>query len=347
MAIRVLVSGAGSDVGQGIIKALKGSRNKYFIVATDIHHYCPGFFMADKGHVVRPAGKEGWLEETISICNKEAIDVILLGTDPEPPFFAKYKETIERESSAKIIVDPLEKIEMAADKWKTVEFLRTNNLNFPFTALGDDKAQIRQLVKQCGFPLIVKPRRGSGSKDVIRVRDNSELEQAIKNVPDSIVQEYLSPDDQEYTSAVCLSKEGAIAGLITFKRQLDREGTTIRAITSDSKMINDEIKKIALALKPYGPCNIQLRLTERGAIPFEINLRFSGTTAIRSMLGFNDPDFFVQHLINNKPAYTIDYKKGVVMRYSEEVFIDAAKWGEIEQSNEIVNPYMKKRDIYN
>ena len=38
---------------------------------------------------------------------------------------------------------------------------------------------------------------------------------------------------------------------------------------------------IGAALRPRGPLNVQLRMTERGPVPFELNIRCSGTAAMQ------------------------------------------------------------------
>lgn len=44
----------------------------------------------------------------------------------------------------------------------------------------------------------------------------------------------------------------------------------------------------ALALKEYGPANFQIRVGSDGPAIFEINARFSGTTVMRALAGFNE-----------------------------------------------------------
>jgi carbamoyl-phosphate synthase large subunit len=55
---------------------------------------------------------------------------------------------------------------------------------------------------------------------------------------------------------------------------------------------------------------------------FEINPRFSGTTSLRAMVGFNEPDLLIRkHILNEpiKPNFSFQYAK-VVRGLDEVVF---------------------------
>ena len=58
-------------------------------------------------------------------------------------------------------------------------------------------------------------------------------------------------------------------------------GNTYRAWVALSTVLK-QATSVVQQLGIVGPCNVQLRLTDRGAIPFEINPRFSGTTGMRA-----------------------------------------------------------------
>ncbi len=53
-------------------------------------------------------------------------------------------------------------------------------------------------------------------------------------------------------------------------------------------------EKIALAIHSTGPINVQGRNTSKGFYVFEINPRFSSTTIMRAIVGFNEVDMMIQ-----------------------------------------------------
>ena len=110
--------------------------------------------------------------------------------------------------------------------------------------------------------------------------------------------------------------------VITLKRKL-KNGNTIK--TSHQKghnfnKINSYIKKLTMLLKPFGPLNFQLCLTEKGPVIFEINPRFSGTTPIRSIYGINEFKILFNYF--NDKKYNISLKYGTVIRYFENFFLE-------------------------
>src|SRR5207248_1111678 len=140
-------------------------------------------------------------------------------------------------------------------------------------SLNDTKGVV-QLIDTFGFPLVAKPCRGSGSQNLFKVRSQMDIEYILTLGKEMILQEYLRPDDEEYTVAVFTAKDGRQAGAISFKRELFA-GNTYRAWVNHNSAVIEEAEAVVEALKPFGPCNVQLRLTERGPVTFEVNPRFS------------------------------------------------------------------------
>jgi carbamoyl-phosphate synthase large subunit len=55
---------------------------------------------------------------------------------------------------------------------------------------------------------------------------------------------------------------------------------------------------------------------------FEINPRFSGTTSIRAMVGYNEPDVLIRrHLLGEDVETRFPYGRGLVLRSLTETLI--------------------------
>ena len=68
--------------------------------------------------------------------------------------------------------------------------------------------------------------------------------------------------------------------------------------------------KISKLLKLKGSINIQLRVTNRGPVLFEINPRFSSTVGFRDKLGFKDLLWSMQLKLEEKVEKYTKPKKG-------------------------------------
>ena len=69
--------------------------------------------------------------------------------------------------------------------------------------------------------------------------------------------------------------------------------------------------------------NVQCRFVDDTLYPFEVNPRFSGTTYIRALMGFNEPDLLIRHHVLGEPlAERVEYRFGHVVRGLVERVID-------------------------
>jgi carbamoyl-phosphate synthase large subunit len=60
-----------------------------------------------------------------------------------------------------------------------------------------------------------------------------------------------------------------------------------------------------------GPANIQCRLVGDEVKVFEVHPRFSGTTSIRAMVGFNEPDILIRNYLFNESFDRLNYQTNV------------------------------------
>jgi carbamoyl-phosphate synthase large subunit len=186
MQINALITSVGGIVGQGIIKSLKhhnlcSKSKKYYynLFGTDIIFDSAGLFRVDKFSIIGKPTDEAYIDSIISICCKNNIHLVFVGSDEELHKISSYRKQIEAESSAKVIVNPLSVVETCRDKFRTFEFLKDNNLNFIPSCLD---ANYETFVKEYGFPLIIKPREGFGSKLLFIVNNDDELKFAIASI---------------------------------------------------------------------------------------------------------------------------------------------------------------------
>jgi len=89
----------------------------------------------------------------------------------------------------------------------------------------------------------------------------------------------------------------------------------------DFKEIREFCERISDIVGAEGPLNIQCRKTSNGVIPFEINPRFSGTTSLRSLVGFNELDFLIRYKMYNEIPPRLKLKSSYVSRDLKEKVI--------------------------
>jgi carbamoyl-phosphate synthase large subunit len=208
--LTVLVTGAGSLLGQGILRALRASSLRLRIIAVDPNALSAGLYWADAAHLIPTATEPGYLPSIGAIFAQEKPDAVLIGTDVELGVFAEHRERIEREFSTHVIVSDPQVVAIADDKWKSYEFFKANGFDCPESCLPGDEDE---LIAKVDFPLIVKPRVGARSVGVELVRDRQELSRATSAGRRVIIQECVGTPDDEYTAgAQCLRRlQGPVA----------------------------------------------------------------------------------------------------------------------------------------
>jgi carbamoyl-phosphate synthase large subunit len=190
-------------------------------------------------------------------------------------------------------------IEIGLDKYETYRMLVRAGLPAPWTCVvGEEYPK--------SFPCILKPRRGQGSKGLMRVEAGDAAALAPIRHGD-IWQELILPDEPEYTCGLYRTNDGDIRTLI-----LDRKlqgGTTKSAVLVEDQAIDSLLRRIAEALELRGAINVQLRVDEEGPKVFEINPRFSSTVGFRHRLGYSD---FIWSLRERQGLPPGDYRPGKV-----------------------------------
>jgi carbamoyl-phosphate synthase large subunit len=138
-----------------------------------------------------------------------------------------------------------------------------------------------------------------------------------------LVQEHLGGD--EYTVGCVCDRSGRVGGVATMRREL-AHGTTHLAEVGSFPEVRAEAVRIAEALRPAGPLNVQLRVDDGRPVVFELNVRFSGTTPVRARLGFNEVEAALRHFVLGEPLELQEPRPGIAVRYWNELYVpDSAR----------------------
>ena len=322
--MNILITGAGSTMGQSVMKALLQSKyaDELRLFVTNSEPYGAGYFLSDKveERILVPIARDPSYIETIKrICITRNISAVFSGTEHEILKLSKSSEDIYKETGAKVMLSRPEIVEMGTDKYKTFLYFKEHNLPFPKTELFRN---YRKLVEDVGnFPIFIKPRIASASRNIYVIHSDEEMiEKQFDDGEQIIAQEYLG-DGDEYTVGAFCDKSGNAVGVIPMRRQL-QYGMSISGEIENNEIIISECKRIVETIRPDGVINIQLKLIGDKVIPFEINTRFSSTECVRAHYGFNAVEASLDHYIYDMPVRLQKWKTGMFMRYWEECYFD-------------------------
>ena len=317
--MKVLVTGAGALLGQGIIKSLRMSNTHYDIIAVDPDPRSVGLFWADSACTIPMVKDPSYFHSIWEVIDRERPDAILIGTDVELELFALHREELESSFNTHVIVSSPQTIKIADDKWLTYEFLSSRGLSCPLSALPNDRSAVQSLIDRCGFPLIVKPRIGARSVGVEQIFTEEQLWRTVEAIPGLVVQECVADPDAEYTTGIVAFER--VQAVVTMRRDL-RDGNTYRAYVEPDSPFDSILSNIAQELTVYGPVNFQFRVADGVPKIFEINARFSGTTPLRALAGFNEVDATLRYVVEGTPIEAPTVKRIAILRYWDEIIVD-------------------------
>lgn len=339
----IVTAVGGGGFGEQILKALRLARTPYEIIATDMDPNSAGFADADRAYTVPPAGSAGYIDTLLQIAQKHAARVVFPGSEPELVLISDHRDLLD-EAGIFVPISPDAVIRDCTDKARTFEVLERHGFAVPAWR------RVTSLSDLDGFgplPAVLKPTLGGGgSANVFLAQQRAHLHcfgsYLLDVLGQFIVQEYVGTPENEYTVGVLLDMEGHVINSIALRRHLVGSLSTRlrvanvsgRADLGERLVISSGVsqgeidrfpdvsafaERVALALGCQGAVNVQCRVVADRPMIFEINPRFSGTTSVRAMFGYNEPDVLVRkHVLREDIHDHFTYNSGRVVRSLSE-----------------------------
>ncbi|MFV0155373.1 NAD-dependent epimerase/dehydratase family protein [Empedobacter falsenii] len=310
---KILVTCVGSGVGQSVIDSLNQKR-EFFIIGCDGNPNVYAHSFCDKFYTVPGLYSEGYTDFILNLCIENKADILVPGHDHELVLFAKEYNRF-KENGIEVLVSEPKLITISRDKQDWYDFFAPLGCKIVPTISVNEFLENPDLSI---FPAIVKPSGGSASQGISIINELSDLE-GLNG--EDIIQPYLFPEesDKNYQNIVNAVKKGNFLQLseisiqlifnkdskfsgIFISRNALKNGVPIFVdpINPDTFQYTDEILKFVPILEEHGvkgPVNIQGRVTPKGLFFFEMNMRFTGITGNRGLLGFNEVDYLVRNFL--------------------------------------------------
>jgi carbamoyl-phosphate synthase large subunit len=303
--LTLLITGAGGVASAGLAEHLrsKGCR----VLMADIDPYAPGLLFGNKGFVIPKATSPQFVEIIRNICVKEGVNVLIPLVDEE-----LLPAQLLESDSLHVVTPRREFIEACLDKFELMQRLRQAGVQTPETWLLAPKPT--PLTQET----VIKPRTGRGSRGVVRVATDAQLEEALRTssylAEDLLAQEYVA--GPEYTVSVVVWRDGVVQAVVP-KEVIVKRGVTRIAITRRNQRIEQLCRRIQSALRADGPFNVQLRLhpSTGEPLPFEINPRYSTTASLTLAAGIDEVYGLAMQAVGGRKAFQFgEWKDGLVLR---------------------------------
>lgn len=311
-------------MGQSVLKALLMSKygTEVCIHVCNSEQIGAGFFLSDRiigRHIVPEAKSPDYIHDIIKICRENDIQGIFSGTEHEIYALSNNAEYIKEQTGAVVFLSRPEIVDLGTDKYKTYLAFKERGLPFPKTVLFND---YKDLVKENeGWPIFMKPRVASASRNIFIIHSEAELfEKKFTDAENIVLQQFLD-SSVEYTAEAFCDKEGTVVGVIPMIRSLEF-GMSYYGEIDDNPEVIRVTRKVAEAFRPEGAINVQMRIVDGKAIPFEINTRFSSTECVRAHYGFNSVEAMIDNFLFGKRIALDRWKTGMFIRYWHECYFE-------------------------
>ena len=321
----IAITGVGGGVGLGILKSLENS--DYNLIALDGELLGAGLYTANKSYLIPYANKSNYIETLLEICKKEKIALLFPGLDAELMPLSLHSDAFKAIGTTVVVSRP-EVISTSDDKQYMYDELIKAGINVPFTTSAIDFKPT-----ETNFPFILKQKVGGArSKNVYVINSRVEWESKLEIIGDKISEfiamEYIVGD--EYTCGT-INLNNSCSGVIVMKRIL-RDGDTYKCFVEKNDSIEKEVRLVVETIKPFGACNVQLKLKGGKPYIFEINARCSGTTSARTLSGFNEPKIIADYLLKGEEP-TFKIKEQTILRYWQELGVENESIDEMKNNS--------------
>lgn len=340
--VKILLTGAGGLMAHFILKALNASSLDLNAIGCDHDPKAAGLLRTHVGYVVPSAKEEAYIPKIIDICKREGVQLIFVHGAIERHVLAQNRDFIFSETGAFVVTPPDEVLLQLEDKWELTRYLERRGFAFPYSVLPHDEPGLQQFIDKFPFPYVVKDRFGWGSRGIGIAKDRRDLEYFLATIPNPVIQEYLGRSDEEYTVGVFVERGGKAVASIVMKRELGF-GLTMKAEVITNSEIGAYCEKVVEGSGCVGPTNVQLRMTERGPVVFEINARFSTTTSARCHFGYNEAELSVRSFVFQEEILQPKIRGGSFVRVMEEVIIDNDALELLAREGRIVNQIDRRK----
>lgn len=299
---KVLVTGVGGVVGQGILRNLRHDAFDVALIGTNVAPVSAGNHLCDAVHVVPYAVDPTYVEVMRDLVVREGIDLIIPSTDYE----VHHLMLAQPDLPTVIAASAADVSRMCLDKYLTWEAFSAHGL--PFAASSLPSRYSGQFERT-----VVKPREGRGSRNI-----HVDPADPCSFSDDYLVQEYL--DGEELTTSFYVRRDGSLHGMITFVRELEQGNTSqAEVVARHDPQLRPMIEAMVGKFAFRGSCNLQSRVTARGIMPFEINCRISGTNSLRSQFGFRDVAYTMQEYLYGQPPEVPQVTHGCAIRVMMDI----------------------------
>ncbi|MFW5879618.1 MAG: ATP-grasp domain-containing protein [bacterium] len=312
----ILVTGVGAPPGYNAAESLCNINN-FRIVAADCNEFAAGHIIPGVMPVKLPSAseshKELYINSILEIIKEQNIKYILPCSEQESLILSQSIQRLHEESNIIIITAHANLVWLGMDKLSTMIKCEELKIRAPKTFLLNEhtlESEVLSFAEKLGYPLIIKPRIGQGSRGLILAHTTKELLGALQicqsNGKDMLLQEFIPGEiNNVYTYGALVDNGNIIAS--TMHHKLATNSHIGGSATAGILVNNNKFRQFAEDIfHKTGNWHGLIALeAKRCAVTgefflMEINPRLWGFSALSRLAGLNFPYLAIEVAMGKK-----------------------------------------------
>jgi carbamoyl-phosphate synthase large subunit len=288
-------------------------------LAVDLNELAPALYAADLRALVPPVGDTGYVAALAAlVADHEAVLVVPLA-DLDHRVLAERRD----ELGAPLLLPGPETIALCEDKLEAHRFFEREGIATPPTWPAGG------LPSDLVFPVLVKARRGFGSRHIYRAADRAELDFFLGYTSaESMVQQVCA--GEEFSIDVLCDLGGRCLNAIPRTMIESKGGESIKGMTIHDHGLIEHGRRVAEAMRMVGPATIQCFREADGSLPVtDVNPRFGGAFPLPTAAGSRYPQLALALARGERPEPTLGaFTAGVMMtRFFSQMILERTATG--------------------
>jgi carbamoyl-phosphate synthase large subunit len=292
-------------------------------VAVDANPLAPALYYAHEREIVPRVDDPGYLGALKRLVRERGIRLIVPLADLDHLLLAERRTELD---GSFVLLPAPDVVRRTEDKYEAHLFFEANGIPSPVSWLPGE------VPDHPLFPLLVKPRRGFGSRHIYRCEDREALDFHLKRTPaDSFVQQVCI--GEEFSIDVLCDFEGRCLNAIPRTMIESKGGESIKGMSIKDPELIEFGRLVSETLPIWGPANVQcFRVADGRFEVTDVNPRFGGGFPLPLAAGGRYPELALALARGERPEPRLgDFREGVTMtRFFSDLCLTAGAGGSFE-----------------
>ncbi len=282
------------------------------VLAADVDELAPALYHSDRRALVPAVADPSYVDAIAALVREHDARLVVPHNDLDHPLLARERARLE---PAVVLLPDADVCERMSDKLEAHRFFLANGIASPRSWAPEE------VPDDARYPLLVKARRGFGSRHIHRADDPEQLAFFLgyTTVPSFVQERCLG---EEFSIDVFCDLGGRCLNAIPRTMLLSKGGESIKGTSLKDRELVDWGRHVSETVGIKGPANVQCFREPDGSLPItDVNTRFGGGFPVPLAAGGRYPELALALAHGESPEPRLgDFEEGVTMtRFFSEV----------------------------